>query len=92
MWANKTKYFLKTTLFLIGVLLFATSGFVIYYGLSEGNIKGKVGEMGQADLIVLSCFFVGAYITTNLLKGKTRTKWEMDEGKEIQKKNRNNGN
>ena len=71
---DEIKSGLRIFLFLTGLFLFATSSFVIYHGLTEGNMRGTVGEMTQADFIVVVCFFVGAYITTNLLKRNTKEK------------------
>ena len=59
---------LRIGLFLTGLFLFATSGFTLYYQLTNGNMARKVGEMTYAEFVLVACFFVGAYITTNVLK------------------------
>ena len=71
---DEIKHGLRVFLFLTGLFLFATSSFIMYYGFTNGNMGRKVGEMTHAEFVVVACFFVGAYITTNLLKRNTKEK------------------
>ena len=71
---DEIKNGLRVFLFLTGLFLFATSSFIMFYGFNKGNMRGNVGEMTQAEFLVVACFFVGAYITTNLLKRNTKEK------------------
>jgi|688.fasta_scaffold19953_8 hypothetical protein len=89
--ANQIKYLLKITLFSIGVLLFTLCGAVIVSEI-HGIAGTKLQDISIGQFFVILLFLVGVYITTTLLKNRTVTKWETDREKEIQKKNRNNGN
>jgi hypothetical protein len=89
--ANKIKFLLKITFFSIGVLLFGMGGygmFLVMEGLGENKLQDI--SIGQSFATLL--FLVGVYITTTLLKGKTVTKQETDEQKEIFRRDKNNGN
>ena len=92
MTANKIKYVFKLVFFSIGLLLFAFSSLTIFIGFDNGGMGRKLADMTIAEGISFLFFSVGGYIIVGLLKGRTVTKWETDEEKEILKKNRNNGN
>jgi type VI protein secretion system component VasK len=94
MTTNQIKHGLKVFLFLTGVLLLTIGIWVISVGLENGGFmrRRKLVEITIAEGVIFGGLLVGVYIIVNLLKGRTRTKWETDEQKEIQKRNRNNGN
>lgn len=92
MTVNKIKYVFKLVFFSIGLLLFAVSSLSILIGFDNGGMGRKLADMTIAEGISFLFFSVGGYIIVGLLKGRTMTKWEADEQKEIQTRNRNNGN
>ena len=88
---NRIKSFFKIALFLIGLFLVVGGGYGAFLTIDGfGQSKLQDITIGQSFLSLL--FLVGVYITTTLLKSRTMTRWEFIERKEIQKKNRNNGN
>lgn len=92
MTVTKIKYVFKLVFFSIGLLLFAVSSLSIFIGFDNGGMGRKLADMTIAEGISFLFFSVGGYIIVGLLKGRTMTKWEADEQKEIQTRNRNNGN
>ena len=92
--SNDIKFSFKMVLFLIGLFLFVGGGFVAWevFLSIEGVGKNKLQDITIGQSILVLLFLVGVYITTNLLKSRTITRLEMMREKEIQKKNRNNGN
>lgn len=88
---NNIKHGFKIALFLIGLLLFGGFGAVIF---SEQEVltSTRLRDITMGQFVVILFFLVGVYIITTLLKSRTMTRWEFIDRKEIQKKNRNNGN
>jgi hypothetical protein len=89
--SNNIKYFFKMALFLIGLFLFVGGGYGVFLSI-DGLGQNKLQDISIGQSFLALFFLVGAYITTTLLKSRTMTRLEMMREKEIQKKNRNNGN
>jgi hypothetical protein len=89
--SNNIKYFFKMALFLIGLFLFVGGGYAVFLSI-DGLGQNKLQDISIGQSFLALFFLVGAYITTTLLKSRTMTRLEMMREKEIQKKNRKNGN
>lgn len=88
---NRIKFCFKIALFLIGLFLLVVGGYAAFLTI-DGFGLSKLQDITIGQSLLSLLFLVGVYITTTLLKSRTMTRWEFIERKEIQKKNRNNGN